>query len=169
MHPALREFDVQLGKCVAARTAPPAHEKGGEDVSRRIVLPRIALSAVAAAILTGAVAFPVFSQVYPTKPVRIIVPYAPGGSGDTLGRLVAPKLSESFGQPFIIENRAGAGGMVGSEQVARSAPDGYTLGVSGVATHAVGPAMSAKPPFDPVKDFSPVAPFGGPPPVFARA
>ena len=108
-----------------------------------------------------------FAQSWPAKPVRVIVPFGPGGSADTLGRLVSTRVSEYLGQSFVIENRAGAGGMIGSDQVAKSAPDGYTYVVSGVATHAVAPAMMAKPPFDPVKDFSHVALFGGPPLVFA--
>lgn len=107
------------------------------------------------------------AQPWPTKPVRIVVPFAPGGTSDMLGRIVANKLSESFGQPFVIENRAGAGGVPGSELVAKSAPDGYTLVVSGVASHAIAPAMSAKFPYDPVKDFTHVALFGGPPSVLA--
>jgi len=108
-----------------------------------------------------------FAQSWPVKPIRLIVPFGPGGSADTLGRLAANKVGEYLGQSFIIENRAGAGGMIGSDQVAKSAPDGYTYVVSGVATHAVAPALMAKPPFDPVKDFSHVALFGGPPLVFA--
>jgi len=108
-----------------------------------------------------------FAQGWPAKPVRVVVPFAPGGTADTLGRIVANKLSESFGQSFVVENRAGAGGIIGSELVAKSAPDGYMLVVSGVASHAVAPALSAKLPFDPVKDFTHIALFGGPPSVFA--
>ena len=104
---------------------------------------------------------------YPNKPVRIIVPFAPGGSADTLGRLVAAKLTESFGQSFVIDNRTGAGGVIGSDLVAKSAPDGYTLVVSGIASHAIAPALSSKTPFDPVKDFTHIALFGGPPSVLA--
>ena len=105
------------------------------------------------------------AQGYPAKPVRIIVPFAPGGTADTLGRIVATKLTESLGQSFLAENRPGAGGLLGSELVAKSAPDGYTLVVSGVASHAIAPALAAKPPFDPVKDFTHIALFGGPPAV----
>jgi tripartite-type tricarboxylate transporter receptor subunit TctC len=108
-----------------------------------------------------------FAQSWPTKPVRIIVPFPPGGTADTLGRIVAQRLSVTFAQQFVIENRAGAGGVIGSELVAKSAPDGYTLLISGVASHAVAPALSSKAPFDPVKDFSHIALFGGPPSVFA--
>ncbi len=109
---------------------------------------------------------PVAAQTYPAKSVRIVVPFAPGGSADTLGRIVATKLTESLGQNFVAENRPGAGGLLGSEQVSKSAPDGYTLVVSGVASHAIAPALAAKAPFDPLRDFTHVALFGGPPAVF---
>lgn len=118
-----------------------------------------------------ALASPALSQstasAWPAKPVRIIAPFAPGGSADTLGRIVAQKLSDSFKQSFLVENRAGAGGVIGSELVAKAAPDGYTLVVSGVASHAVAPALATKGfPFDPVRDFTHIALFGGPPSVF---
>lgn len=107
------------------------------------------------------------AQSWPARPVRIIAPFAAGGTADLLGRITAGKLSESMGQSFIVENRPGAGGVLGSELVMRSTPDGYTLLVSGVASHAVAPALSPKFPFDPVKDFSHIALFGGPPSVLA--
>jgi len=83
------------------------------------------------------------ADAWPTRPVRIVVPYAPGGSADTLGRLAAQALTEAFGQQFVADNKPGAGGLVGSEMVAKSAPDGYTLVVSGVASHVVAPALNA--------------------------
>lgn len=120
---------------------------------------------IAAAAFALAAA-PAWAQQYPVKPVRIIVPFAPGGSADTLGRIVAGKLTESLGQNFVAENRPGAGGLVGSEIASNSPPDGYTLVVSGVASHAIAPSLAAKPPFDPIKDFTHIALFGGPPAVF---
>ena len=105
------------------------------------------------------------AQGWPTKPVRIIAPFAPGGSADTLGRIVAAKLTESLKENFIVENRPGAGGAIGSDFVAKQAPDGYTLVVSGVASHAVAPALPRGTPYDPVKDFTHIALFGGPPAV----
>ena len=123
-------------------------------------------AAVAGALATM-LAAATFAQTWPAKTVRIIVPFAPGGTADTLGRIVGIKLSESLGQSFVIENRGGAGGVIGSDLVAKSAPDGYTLVVSGIASHVVAPALSSKFPFDPVKDFSHIALFGGPPSVFA--
>jgi tripartite-type tricarboxylate transporter receptor subunit TctC len=97
--------------------------------------------------------------------VRIIVPFAAGGTADTLGRLVAQRLSDSLKENFVIENRGGAGGVIGSDFVARAAPDGYTLLVSGVASHCIAPALSNKFPFDPLRDFTHIAFFGGPPGV----
>jgi len=95
------------------------------------------------------------AQTWPAKTVRIVVPFAPGGTADTLGRIVAQKLTESFGQSFVIENRTGAGGVTGSDVVAKSAPDGYTLVVATFA-HAVNPSLMAKLPFDTQKAFTPV-------------
>jgi tripartite-type tricarboxylate transporter receptor subunit TctC len=122
------------------------------------------------AVFTAIVCFaatPALAEDWPTKPVRIIVPFAPGGTADTLGRLTAQKLSESFKQQFVIENRGGAGGVIGSEIVAKAAPDGYMLVVSGVASHCIQPALSKNVPFDPLKDFTHIALFGGPPGVLA--
>jgi len=106
----------------------------------------------------------VFAQSWPTKPVRIVIPYAPGGSADLLARLVSDKLTRKFGQQFITENRAGAGGAIGSELVARSAPDGYNLVLSGIGSHVVAPAATPLT-YDPVRDFTHIALLGGFPTV----
>ena len=109
---------------------------------------------------------PAFAQSgWPVKPVRIVAPFAPGGSADTLGRIVATKLTETFGQTFVVENRGGAGGIVGVESAIRNAPDGYTLVVTGMGPLVVAAAMAPKLPFDSVKDFSHIALFGGSPSV----
>src|SRR5919108_5558409 len=107
-----------------------------------------------------------WGQNWPNKPVRVIVPFAAGGTADTLGRLVSTKLSESLGQGFVVENRPGAGGALGSDLVAKAAPDGYTLVVSGVASHVLAPAVQGTP-YDPMRDFTHIALFGGPPAVLA--
>ena len=107
-----------------------------------------------------------FGQSWPAKPVKIVAPFAPGGSADTLGRIVAQKLSESLKENFIVENRPGAGGALGSDLVAKAAPDGYTLVVSGIASHVLAPAIQGTP-YDPVRDFTHIALFGGPPAVLA--
>jgi tripartite-type tricarboxylate transporter receptor subunit TctC len=103
-------------------------------------------------------------SAWPDKPIKIIVPFAPGGSTDTLGRLVGRHLSVAFGQPVVIENRPGAGGMIGSQAVAKAPPDGYTLVISGIASHVIAPAAPGAP-FDPMKDFTHIAMIGGPPVV----
>ena len=103
---------------------------------------------------------------WPTKPVRVVVPYAAGGAADMLGRVFAERLGEALGQQFFVENRGGGGGSIGTEAVARAQPDGYTLMVSGIPSHVLGPAMSPKPPnFDPISDFTHIAYLGGPPNV----
>ena len=98
----------------------------------------------------------VAAQSYPVKPVRIIVGFAPGGGNDTVSRLVAQKLSVAFGRQFVVENRPGAGGTIGAELAAKSPPDGYTLFLAGVATHAINPNLQKNLPYDPVRDFDPV-------------
>jgi tripartite-type tricarboxylate transporter receptor subunit TctC len=111
------------------------------------------------------VANPASAQPWPAKPVRVVVPFAAGGTADTLGRLVAQKLGESLKESFIVENRPGAGGAIGSDLVAKAAPDGYTLLVSGVASHVIAPALPRGVPYDPLRDFTHIALFGGPPAV----
>src|SRR5438552_1933926 len=122
-------------------------------------------TALAAAALLGLGTAGADAQSWPARPVRIIVPFAPGGTADTLGRLVGQRLSDSFKENFVVENRAGAGGVIGSELVAKATPDGYTLVVSGVATHCIAPALSKTFPFDPLRDFTHIALFGRPPGV----
>ena len=92
---------------------------------------------------------------YPARPVRVVVPLPPGGGSDLLARIVSPQLAERFAQPFVVDNRAGAGGTMGSELVARAAPDGYTLIVAYTASHGINPAVK-KLPYDAVNDFAPV-------------
>ena len=96
----------------------------------------------------------------PVKPVRMIVPYPPGGGNDTLARLFAAKLSDRMGQQFVVENRPGAGAMIGTEAAAKSAPDGYTILLSSIATHALSPNLYSRVPYDPVKDFAPITLLG---------
>ena len=97
-----------------------------------------------------------FAQAYPNKTIRLVLPYPPGGGSDTIARPLVQKLSESLGQQVIVDNRGGAGGNVGMEQVARAAPDGYTLVLALTAQLAVNPALFRKLPYDPVKDYEPV-------------
>jgi tripartite-type tricarboxylate transporter receptor subunit TctC len=97
------------------------------------------------------------AQDFPNRAVRLLVPQTPGGASDVLARIVAQKLSEKWGQPVVVENRAGAGGNIGMENVASSPADGYTLLMSYVGTHAINGSLYKKLPFDPEKDFTPVA------------
>jgi tripartite-type tricarboxylate transporter receptor subunit TctC len=97
-----------------------------------------------------------FAQGYPSKPVRIIVPFAPGGNVDITARLVAPGLSEALGQPVVVENKPGAGGTIGADLVAKSPPDGYTLLMGSNSTFSVAPSLYPKNPYHPLKDFAPV-------------
>jgi tripartite-type tricarboxylate transporter receptor subunit TctC len=97
------------------------------------------------------------AQSYPSKPVRIIVNFPAGGIADLYARIIGAKVQESWGQPVVIENRTGAGGNIGAEAVAKSAPDGYTLNMSAIGPHAVNVSLFSKMPYDPVKDFAPIA------------
>lgn len=102
---------------------------------------------------------------WPVKPVKIVVPFAPGGTTDILARAMAPELSRAFGQPFVVENRAGAGGNIGADLVAKSAPDGYTLLMGTVGTHGINKSLYSKMAFDPQKDFAPITLVAGVPNV----
>jgi tripartite-type tricarboxylate transporter receptor subunit TctC len=102
---------------------------------------------------TGAVA----QQAYPVKPIRFVVPYAAGGPLDIMARAIGQKLTESMGQPVVVDNKPGAGGNIGADIVAKAAPDGYTMVMGAVATHAINPTLYPAIPYDPVKDFTPVA------------
>lgn len=99
---------------------------------------------------------------WPQRTIRLVVPYAPGGSSDTLGRMIARHLSDAFKQPVVVENKAGAGGMIGSQMVSKAPPDGYTLVISGIGSHVIAPVDSPGS-FDPMKDFTHIALLGGPP------
>jgi tripartite-type tricarboxylate transporter receptor subunit TctC len=90
---------------------------------------------------------------YPSKPVRVIVPFPAGGTSDVMGRLIASTLSKTFNKPFVVENKAGAGGVIGSTEVARATPDGYTLLLSGIGSNAIVHGMTPKPPYDSSRDF----------------
>ena len=122
----------------------------------------IVFAALAAAALA---AFGARAAEWPSKPVRVVVAFAAGGAADAFGRLYVDALSAAFGKQFYVENRVGGGGLVGTEAVARAEPDGLTLMVSGIPTHVLGPAMNKNVGFDPMRDFTHIAYFGGTPNV----
>ena len=119
---------------------------------RSVVL--LALLALPLAILVGPA--PAAAQAFPNKPVRLVVPFPPGGPLDTVGRALAQKLTEAWGQSVIVDNRPGAGGNIGADLVAKAAPDGYTVVMGALSTHAVNPSLYAKMPYDAMKDFAPI-------------
>src|SRR5678816_236770 len=108
-------------------------------------------------LLSALVVAPVLAQNYPTKPIRILIAQAPGSATDVISRVVGNRLSEALGQPIVIEARPGAGGALGTEAAARSAPDGYTLFMANNSTHGSNPALYPKLPYDAVNDFAPIS------------
>ena len=120
-------------------------------MNRRAALALLTLAAAACAVPLA-----VQAQAWPSKPVRLIVPYPPGGGNDNLARIFAQKLGERLGQPFVVDNRPGAGTLIGSEAAAKAPGDGYTLLLSSIVTHALAPALYPKVPYDPLNDFVPV-------------
>jgi tripartite-type tricarboxylate transporter receptor subunit TctC len=96
------------------------------------------------------------AQTFPSRPVRLVVPFPPGGPLDIIGRAIAQKLGDAWGQSVVVDNRPGAGGNIGAELVAKAAPDGYTILMGALSTHAVNPSLYAKMPYDAVKDFAPI-------------
>ena len=137
-------------------------------ILKHIAQRRVAIKSFAYGLIiaTNLIAIQAHSQTaWPSKPVKIVVPFAPGGTTDILARAMAPELSKAFGQSFIVENRAGAGGNLGSDIVAKSAPDGYTILMGTVGTHGINVALYEKMPFDPVKDFAPITLIAGVPNV----
>ena len=130
----------------------PIDRRGGGG--RRRIMAALAVAGLAAACLpTMATA-----QSYPARPVKFIVPFPPGGAIDTLARMTAQHLSSAWGQPVTVENRPGAGGIIGTDAVAKAQPDGLTLGWGAVSTHGINAALYKKLPYDTLKDFAPVAP-----------
>jgi tripartite-type tricarboxylate transporter receptor subunit TctC len=135
--------------------AAPKRPAGERRFQRGLSLVAFVLPCVAASGAPRPSDVAARAQDYPSKPIRLIVPYAPGGSSDIIARLLGQHLSASMGQPFVVDNRPGAGGIVGTALLAKSAPDGYSLLLQDMP-HTINPAVYGQVPYDPVRDFTPV-------------
>jgi tripartite-type tricarboxylate transporter receptor subunit TctC len=125
---------------------------------------RLVSVALAAALLAASAAVAQASDTeWPQRPIRLIVPFPAGASTDIIARILAQKMSQQLGQQIVIENRAGASGNIGADAIAKAAPDGYTIGIATASTHAVAASLNANLPYDPIKDFAPVAMLGSQP------
>ena len=123
------------------------------------------LLVLAVFLLGGLATWPVAAQTFPTRPIKLMVPFPAGGATDIFARVLSLKMGEKLGQALVVENRPGAGGTIGSDLVAKAAPDGYTLLLATSSTHAIGPALNPKMPYDAARDFTPISHVGNAPSI----
>ena len=127
-----------------------------QNISLALLRTRALLLLAGFALAAMAPAFAADPGAFPARPAKLIVPFPPGGPLDAIGRAIAQKLTEAWGQPVVVENKPGAGGNIGADYVAKSPPDGYTIVMGALSTHAVNPSLYPLMPYDPVKDFAPI-------------
>src|SRR5215210_8520680 len=121
---------------------------------------RLVALAIVSALVSALGIFAAAAADYPNRPIRVVVPWPPGGPTDAVARVLSQEISETLRQPLVIDNKAGATGVLGSDYVAKAAPDGYTIVVAGTASHSLAKIANAKLPYDPLKDFRPVVEYG---------
>jgi tripartite-type tricarboxylate transporter receptor subunit TctC len=151
-----------MDSCRSRGAAPPApaFARGPSVLCSSMLRALVLLASFGGACLvSGQVAAAAGAPAFPVKPIRMLIPFAPGGGNDVIARLVSPRLAESLGQPILIDNRPGAGGVLASEITARAVPDGYTV-ILASSTHGFAPAMQARQPYDPVRDFTAITLIG---------
>jgi tripartite-type tricarboxylate transporter receptor subunit TctC len=149
--------DLSLPKKNALHWHVNTSETGERLMNKAALWRVVGFSPVVVAAMTGFAASDAVAQAYPTRPIRLIVPFPPGGSTDTYARIIGPRLGERLRQQVVIDNRAGAGGAIGAELASKAPADGYTIWLGQNANLATGPAMRPKNTYDPIRDFSPIA------------
>jgi tripartite-type tricarboxylate transporter receptor subunit TctC len=161
--PSRCERDSGMIRCMLGREPSDSDDTGG-----CVLAPRFCAAALALLLVVNPASPAIAQEKYPSRPVKLIAPQQPGGGVDLVARIMAERLGRAMGQPFIVDNEAGAGGAIAAETTARARPDGYTLMIGYVATHGTN-AAARQSPYDAVRDFTPIAMLGGTPNVLVVA